>query len=399
MPTKIVTAAAVGSAKEAAQSLLREMNEKLDETKPLLVLVFASTEQPLDQLVSALGEGLPGVTVAGASTAGEFTAAGETVGGVSLFALAGDYQVHAGFGAGLKATPEKAIDEAISSIPAKRAEFSHRTALLFIDGLAGAGEEATLSLAMKLGPEVLIAGGAAGDDWKVKHTHVAVGGKAASDAAVVVTIDSKVPLAMGVAHGFRPFGETTTDTVLKVTKASGSVIHELDGKPAWDVWAEATRAEAASDGNTPDGKDDFASALNYFVQYECALEVGSQFKMRLPLVRLEDGSLAFACGVPEGAELRMMRSNHDLQIDSARIAADRAVANMAGRAIAGALVFDCGCRKVLMKDQFFSSIETLSNRLGKVPLAGFESYGEVGLNVGDFSGFHNATTVLLAFPE
>jgi methyl-accepting chemotaxis protein len=34
-----------------------------------------------------------------------------------------------------------------------------------------------------------------------------------------------------------------------------------------------------------------------------------------------------------------------------------------------------------------------------VPVAGFETYGEIALDVGDMSGFHNTTTVVLAFPE
>ena len=37
--------------------------------------------------------------------------------------------------------------------------------------------------------------------------------------------------------------------------------------------------------------------------------------------------------------------------------------------------------------------------LGGAALAGFETYGEIALDVGDMSGFHNTTSVVLAFPE
>ena len=37
--------------------------------------------------------------------------------------------------------------------------------------------------------------------------------------------------------------------------------------------------------------------------------------------------------------------------------------------------------------------------LGGAVLAGFETYGEIALDVGDMSGFHNTTSVVLAFPE
>ena len=37
--------------------------------------------------------------------------------------------------------------------------------------------------------------------------------------------------------------------------------------------------------------------------------------------------------------------------------------------------------------------------LGGVPIAGFETYGEIALDAGDLSGFHNTTTVVLAIPR
>jgi methyl-accepting chemotaxis protein len=39
------------------------------------------------------------------------------------------------------------------------------------------------------------------------------------------------------------------------------------------------------------------------------------------------------------------------------------------------------------------------DELGGVPIAGFETYGEIALDAGDMSGFHNTTSVVLAFPR
>ena len=72
---------------------------------------------------------------------------------------------------------------------------------------------------------------------------------------------------------------------------------------------------------------------------------------------------------------------------------------LAGTKLAGALVFDCGIRKVTLGDRFFDAVKAISTALDGVPLAGFETYGEVALEPGDFSGFHNTSTVVLAFPE
>ena len=65
---------------------------------------------------------------------------------------------------------------------------------------------------------------------------------------------------------------------------------------------------------------------------------------------------------------------------------------------AGAVVFDCRCRKDLLGPEFSKAVTTIAEELGS-PVAGFEAYGEVAMNMADLSGFHNTTTVVLAFPE
>ena len=51
------------------------------------------------------------------------------------------------------------------------------------------------------------------------------------------------------------------------------------------------------------------------------------------------------------------------------------------------------------KSEPFHAVKGISEELGGVALAGFETYGEIALDVGDMSGFHNTTSVVLAFPE
>src|SRR5262249_11834544 len=132
---------------------------------------------------------------------------------------------------------------------------------------------------------------------------------------------------------------------------------------------------------------------------EAGVAVGKEFKIRPPFFRIPGGALGFSCGMVKGTEIRLMRSEPKLQVDSAREAARRAHAQIGGAPVAGALVFDCACRKVLLADSFFSAVDAISGELGNPKMAGFESYGEIALNQHDFSGFHNATTVLLVFPR
>jgi methyl-accepting chemotaxis protein len=239
---------------------------------------------------------------------------------------------------------------------------------------------------------VPLAGGAAGDDLKMVSTHVACGTRAATDALVVAQIFSKRPLGLGVCHGHEPLSDR-----LRITKAKGSVVYEVEGRRAWDVWLEHTQKSASLRG--VDVKSLPADQEGAFLlRYEAGLAVGNSFKIRAPLSRRPDGSINFSCGIPEGSIIRITESVPERQISSSREAARRARARLDGRSVAGALVFDCICRNLILGDQFQDAVRGISDELGSVPLAGFETYGEIALDAGDMSGFHNTTSVVLAFP-
>lgn len=376
-----------------ARDLGGRLHDQLAGERASLVVVFGSTEQPLNELLPGLSASFDGAVVLGVSTAGEFTEREESSGATSAFAIAGDYRVFGGMGTGLTADLEGAVTRALAGIPAAVPGYPHRTAILLVDGLVGLGEEVTLLVASALGPDVRIAGGTAGDDWKIKETLVGLGGQASTDSLVVAVIFSREPLGVGVCHGHRAVGRKIT-----ITRSEGNVVHELDGKPAWPHWLELTRPLAREDGIDADALSSAGEVLQFFARYEAGIPTGREIKIRTPLIRNPDGSMRFACGMPEGVEVELMRSNADLQLESAREAARRARAALGGREALGAVVFECACRKVLLGDGFAAAAQAMSRELGGVPLAGFEAYGEIALNVGDFSGFHNTTSVVLAFP-
>jgi len=390
--TKVATGLARGSADEAATSLIAALNRGLDGARPVLVMAFASTEQPLTDVSLALTRAFPEATVLGSSTSGEFVETGDAKGAVAAVAIAGDFVVHAGIGKDLAADPESAVRAATKSFPETVEGYPHSTGVLLLDPMAGNGEMATLLTAGALGGDVKLAGGAAGDDLQMQRTWVSCGSEAAPDALVAALIYSKVPLGVGVSHGHEPISEP-----LEVTRSEGGVLHEVDGRPAWDVWVEKTREQAAKVGIDPSTLEGDAVG-GFLLRYEAGLASGDEYKIRAPLSRNDDGSLAMACGVPEGARIRITESVPERQIASAREAAERAKAQLEGEA-AGAIVFDCICRNLILAERFSDAVRGMSEALGGVPLAGFETYGEIALDVGDFSGFHNTTTVVLAFPK
>src|SRR4051794_17164592 len=196
MPTKIATALARGSAREATAQLCSEVRSRLDGQAPVLLAAFSSTAQPLDEVFAELGREFPDAIRIGSSTAGEFTEQGDEKGAAVLFALAGDYRVFAGIGRGLKADPERAVMAALEGLPREVEGYPCCTAILLLDPMAGNGEETTLLASSALGPNVPLAGGAAGDDLHMERPHVAAGGVAASDAAVIALLFSRTRLGV-----------------------------------------------------------------------------------------------------------------------------------------------------------------------------------------------------------
>ena len=392
MHTHVVTASATGTAAEAAAKLVADLKRDLAGEVPALVMVFASTQQPLGEVAAPLAAAFAGTPVIGASTAGEFTERGETKGAVCAVAIAGAYKVYSGIGSGVQAQPERAVAQALEGLPRAVAGYPYRTGILLVDTMAGNCEEVALIAAGELGADEPLVGGAAGDDLKMVSTFVSCGARAANDAVVLAQIFSKAPLGVGVRHGHRPLSAP-----LRVTKAHGNLVEQIEGRPAWDVWREATRDAAKLQGIDVDALA-AADDTTVLLRFEAGLAAGAEYKIRAPLSRTVEGAISFACGVPEGAVIRITESTPKDQIESAREAARRANAKLGGRPAAGAIVFDCICRNLILNAEFGSAVRAMVEELGNVPLAGFETYGEIALDAGDMSGFHNTTSVVLAFP-
>ncbi len=391
--TRVATALAKGTARVATAAIVDELRAQLDGAPPALVVGFSSTQQPLAEVMPSLCAAFPDATVLGSSTSGEFTEGGDAKGSVAAFALAGRIRVHAGCSAGLRESPERAVEAALAGLPPRSDALPHRVGIILLDPLSGRGEEAALiaaELLSKDGP-VPLAGGAAGDDLAMRATEVALGTRVCGDALVIATIDLATPVGLGVFHGHEPLSPP-----LRVTRATGNVVYEVDGRSAWSVWSEHTRAAARRRGVEPEQlRDDELGA--FLLRYQAGLPTGGSHRMRAPLGRGADGSLTFATAIPEGARIRITESDSERQLASAARAAREARAKLGDRPIAGALVFDCICRNLIMGDGFAGAVSAISHELGDVPLCGFETYGEIALDEDDLSGFHNTTTVVLAF--
>jgi methyl-accepting chemotaxis protein len=380
--------------REAARRALEKLQGKAD-----LAIVFASSGYDYAGVLGGIREAAGDIPLIGCSTAGEFTEEAIGKGNVACAFISSDtHRFITGFGTGLRDNELRCLTDATAAFP--EAEDTdgraHRSCIILMDGLAGKGEEIILAALATLGPDVKITGGGAADDYRFRETSVFSGGTAASDAISTVLTLSRKPVAIGVSHGHTPISPPYT-----ITRASGNKVYELDGKPALEVWLDATREHARSFGIDVDTMRDNPDQLGkYSCIYDGGLRTGEGYKIRWSGLRPDiTDHLPFVCTMPEGAVMRVMVGTRDSQIESARDAALKALQNAGGRKIAGAVVFDCAVRGAILGEEFPRAVDEIRKVLGGIPLIGLATYGEIALEEGQLSGFHNTTTVVLLIPE
>jgi hypothetical protein len=196
-------------------------------------------------------------------------------------------------------------------------------------------------------------------------------------------------MEVAVSHGCEPIGRERT-----VTRAEGCWVHEIDGRPAWDVFREYLLGD-------PTDLDVHGVA---YLCVGCSLDATSigdygPFVIRNPM-RLDaaTGSLFFA-----GGDIRSGQRIHLTRRDPARIQA-------AARACATSLVprdtalpavvfqFDCAGRGKLIFGQRASEevprplLEVVGS---ETPCIGFHTFGEIA-PLGPKTYYHNYSAALCA---
>ncbi|MFZ2071092.1 MAG: FIST N-terminal domain-containing protein [Halobacteriota archaeon] len=386
----------------AAKEAVWQAKEQLGGNRVDLSIVYSSSVFDHREVVDVVREATDNAPLIGASSAGEFTAEEVEKGSVAVGLLSSeDIKIFTALAEGVKEDPEAAIKEAAAKLPASVHGYPYLTAILLIDGLSGVGEEVTLlaSYLFDTG-QLIIVGGMAGDDFKMERTFVFCDDNVCNNALSVCLLASKMPLFAGVKHGHIPLSRA-----LKASRAEGNVLYEIDNKPAWELWKEETAEAAKTSGIDVDLLKTPAEIAQFFTKYILGLatEKEGEYKIRWPAGINEDGSLYFTCGIPEGAVFCIMDgSNIEKQINAAEEAAMIAKRNAekAGYSdFAGILVFDCAVRQLMLGDRFSECVDRFKKVLPGVPLLGWETYGEICLEPGEFSGFHNTASVVLVIPD
>lgn len=372
----------------AAGRTLGEQVRAYHDFPPEAVILFASPRFDAASLLREFHLVAQPSQLVGCSSSGEFTQSTQGTGLACCVAIwSEDLQFQAALAQGISSDHKGAARQmaaALAEQPAAHDQF--RTGILFVDALAGHTEPFLDELTVVTAGAYQFVGGGAGDDGQFSQTCVFFGSQVVDDAAVVLGIVSRLPLAVGVGHGWTPRPER-----LRVTHSVGNVVYSLNGLPALEV----IQAQAKATGQALDAAD----PLPFFLHNILGIETPAGFKLRVPLALGEDGSLLMAAAIPESSTVSFMTTSSDSSAAAARKAAMSGMDQLGGDEPRFALFFDCVATRLRMgEDEFQAELTELSQAMRGVPFLGFNTHGQVARAAGQFSGFHNCTAVVCMFP-
>jgi len=383
-----------GSTATSSRTALREaMAEALRRLgrRPTAGFVFCSPNLSLEDALGMASELQSEVAWLGCTTAGQFTEEGFIGSGLVVLLMANQDAEHSLRFSEYADDPTQTFHELCGGIreltrQARDRGYGMATTVALVDGLSGEGERLVERLHGELSPSGEIVGGAAGDGGKFERTLVGAGARTTAAGAALLHVFSSRRWGVGVDHGLRP-----ATRVMRVTRASGNVVYEIDGRPAFDIYRDY--ADAKGVDLRPE------NAGTFFINNELGLMFFNELrKARAPLSS-KDGALTCAAEVPQGAGVCILDGSRDELLAAAARAAREASERLGRNRPAGVLLFDCICRGTILGDDFGREIEAVRSIFPGVPLAGFLTYGEIARYSGRLDGWHNTTAVVTAIPE
>lgn len=378
---------------EAVKSGLASALPSLGGQTPQFGVILASYQHPLNKVLAAAKTLLPETEFVTAWAINGFTERMGGANGIVGMLFSSDEFLHLmNFATRVSKDVQGAAKALVKDFAeweenSKKQRLAKATTMLFIDGLSSTREQLIDNVRKGTRPYQPIVGGATTDDGKFAFCHVGTSKSGvAQDGAAAIHIFSKKNWSIGVDHGHTPTTEPMT-----ATKSSGVQLHEIDGRPALEVY----RAHAAKRDISIASEE---ALRTYLIQYPVGLFFYENLtRIRSPFGATPDGSLICGGTIPQGGKICILGATTAELIQAATTAAEAAKAGLDGEA-AGVIVFSCFGRSQTLKNRQTEEIEAVRRVFPSVPMIGFSSYGEIARHRGDLDGFHNNTVVVVAIP-
>ncbi len=368
------------------------------------VLVFSSVRYDLAALLAGIGGVVGDAPVMGATTAGEICNEPRRRGAVVVALASDSLSVRAGVGEGVSSDWRNAVEQALNAQGVQphfqednadfRCDLKRRGksvfSMLFSPGNTRYADSRSFEILEELkgrsSNNIPFFGASSADDWLMEQNHVLFGTKVFPDSLLVAVFETELRFGIAVGHGFSPSRRKAV-----ATKVLGHRVVEFDGKDAARVYASMLGSDMESlagkhvtlASGRPAGTPDLLD------QYR--INVASYFS--------PEGHVRFAQPIAEKSSVAIMDSSPDKLIEAGRETLKKALLKGDIRRPAAALVFSCALRTRILKDRVPEEIAGMRTFAPDIPLVGFYSFGEQGVNDNGVSLHANETIAILALGD
>jgi hypothetical protein len=386
MPTQIGTGFSPSAdAGEVGRQIAEEALRPL-AGRPQLLVLFSTPHLDSGELLKAVhGVVGVGVPLVGGCAPGVIVRQGAFRHGAALLALRSDEMtISTALGRRVYGDPEAAGRRLARDLAlAAGSEGDYGAGLMLVIPATSQRPLGLMRLVESIGDEAgplcnLVGGGVQSSDGHSPPVYY--GDEVRDDAVAAVLL--RAPSGVGLSHGYQPLGRP-----LVVTRARDNTIYELDGRTAYEAYAEQFPNR---DDLTLEGFDRFA------LDYPLGLpQVGGDYIVRDPYTATPEGALVCAGAIPERAVVRIMVGDGDTLLRAAGEAADESLRYLNGRR--PTLAFVCGCvsRLDYLGPRADEEVAIIRQHLGAdTPLIGHFSYGEMAARHDVAAAVHNKTAVI-----
>lgn len=261
-----------------------------------------------------------------------------------------------------------------------------RAVIVLSDGLQVNGTELTRGLGEVLPPQVVVTGGLAADGDRFGATWVIKDGLPVSGTITAVGLyGPSLRVGHGSQGGWDRFGPERL-----VTRSAGCVLHELDGRPALELYKEYLGELA---GGLP------ATGLLFPLALRPEGDGDAVLVRTILSVDEESQTLTFAGDIPQGGMVQLMRANFERLIEGAGDAAlDTAAKEGDGPVLC--IGVSCVGRRLVLGERTEEEIEAVLEGLPEgAQQVGFYSYGEISPLAAGRCDLHNQTMTLTTLSE
>jgi hypothetical protein len=262
-----------------------------------------------------------------------------------------------------------------------------RSVLVLSDGLKVNGTKLIEGLNAVLPETVVITGGLAGDGSRFGETWVLRDGLPQPGYITAIGFyGDRLQVSHGSQGGWDKFGPERV-----VTRSQGSVLYELDGKPALQLYKDYLGDRASG-----------LPATGLLFPLAMRSDTDDERTLVRTLLSIDEASqsMTFAGDIPQGSLVQLMRANFDRLIDGASGAARLVMEHGEPAGDTLAIAISCVGRRLVLGERTEEEVEATLEVLPEgTRQVGFYSYGEISPYANGRCDLHNQTMTLTTLCE